>query len=275
MESVQLSLLKTMGILIPRYVRSLVRRLKNLYDRSFLSAAITLYTRKTKDVFFVEIGACDGVQADLLHEYILKYHWRGILVEPLRHLFDKLLENYRDQPQLIFENAAIDEKEGRRVLYHLKEDRGSGKRWQEGLGSFNKDVILKHKNCIAGLEDFIVAQDVPCLTVKALIKKYGVHKIDFLQIDTEGYDYVILKTLDFKNMAPEMILFEYIHLSACDKDGAMRLLKDNGYKIIVFAADAFAYLPRVKISIVLSAAFFILNGMRAARRKILRREAVV
>ena len=78
-----------------------------------------------------------------------------------------------------------------------------------------------------------------CITFNDLIKKYKVKKIDLLHIDTEGYDYEILKTLDFK-IKPNMILFEHKNLGK-NKRKAWKLLRNKGYKLFKVAGDTLAY----------------------------------
>jgi hypothetical protein len=41
----------------------------------------------TPDFFFIQIGANNGMTGDPIRKYILKYHWRGILVEPQPDIF--------------------------------------------------------------------------------------------------------------------------------------------------------------------------------------------
>src|SRR5947209_8058963 len=59
------------------------------------------------DLFFLQIGAHDGITDDPLRQYVLKYHWRGLLLEPQPRLFAQLKANYQSEPQLMFENAAL------------------------------------------------------------------------------------------------------------------------------------------------------------------------
>ena len=55
------------------------------------------YNKKHKDFFFVQIGANDGFKADPIYLYVRKYGWKGILVEPVSYIFEKLKENYKVQ----------------------------------------------------------------------------------------------------------------------------------------------------------------------------------
>jgi hypothetical protein len=63
-----------------------------------------------------------------------------------------------------------------------------------------------------------------------------------LNIDTEGYDFEIIKLIDFSEIKPSMILYEHIHLNAMDSTQCMNLLKDKGYSLIIQGKDTFAFL---------------------------------
>ena len=65
-----------------------------------------------------------------------------------------------------------------------------------------------------------------------IIKKSKFKTIDLLQIDTEGFDYEVLKMFDFKIFSPILVQFEYVHLSKNDYKNSVNLLSNNGYKTI-------------------------------------------
>lgn len=67
-------------------------------------------------------------------------------------------------------------------------------------------------------------------------------RIDLLHIDTEGYDFEILKTIDFSVIQPAVILYETKHLSPCDQQASVELLSRYGYQIQLLGADALAVL---------------------------------
>lgn len=72
--------------------------------------------------FFVQVGANDGVWDDPLHDLVLEFHLSGLLIEPLPDIFDKLKHNYRDQPQLLFENVAILSRDGDVPIHRVRND---------------------------------------------------------------------------------------------------------------------------------------------------------
>src|SRR5271155_2568223 len=77
-----------------------------------LDLAIRDLMAREPDIFFLQIGAHDGVSYDPIHNYIAKHHWKGLLVEPQPAVFQKLKENYAGEKQLLFENSAIAQQDG-------------------------------------------------------------------------------------------------------------------------------------------------------------------
>jgi len=94
------------------------------------------------------------------------------------------------------------------------------KHWASGIGSFSKEHILKHRT-----KRFQIAEeDIKCIKIKAitfnkLIEKYKIEYINKLLIDAEGFDYNIIKSIDFKKIFIKKIIFEKKHLSTTFQEG--------------------------------------------------------
>ena len=74
------------------------------------------------------------------------------------------------------------------------------------------------------------------ITFQDMIKIFSIKSIDRLQIDVEGAEYEILKSIDFKNMKINSILFESKHFDGTFKEGDKLLeikkkLSNEGYKL--------------------------------------------
>ena len=78
---------------------------------------------------------------------------------------------------------------------------------------------------------------VPTLTFESLINKYNISNISLLQIDTEGYDFEILKMVFSAKVFPEIINYEWTELSHKDRYECKKLLIKNGYRFIDVGAD--------------------------------------
>jgi FkbM family methyltransferase len=178
------------------------------------------------DAVVVKVGANDGITGDPLYNLIHKHEkWKVLFVEPVPYLFDRLIGNYGHVPRHRFEKAAINDGTSC-DFYWVGEDAAQEladlPQWWDQLGSFNKEHILKHLN--GRLAPFIRSERVIGLTIHQLFEKHDIHQIDLLHIDTEGYDWAILKQLDLSRYAPNVILFEHAHLSPNDRREALTFL---------------------------------------------------
>jgi FkbM family methyltransferase len=185
--------------------------------------------------FFVQVGANDGITVDPINKYIVGYHWKGILVEPQPAVFEQLRITYRNEPQLIFENVAIAEQNGTMSLYCLDDsmDIPAGTGW----ASFNKNNVTRFVGRDAPVKEI----QVPTIVVSALLAKHQVQSIDLLQIDTEGYDYVIMKMFLETGINPSIIRFEYPLLSRTELQECLAALASRGYQAHKQGVDIIAF----------------------------------
>ena len=51
----------------------------------------------------------------------------------------------------------------------------------------------------------------------ALLAKHGVSRVDLLQIDTEGYDFEIIRMFDHAGVRPAVVRFEHLYLSGKER----------------------------------------------------------
>ncbi|HEV7230262.1 MAG TPA: FkbM family methyltransferase [Bacteroidia bacterium] len=208
---------------------------------------LELYSSFKQNITFVQIGSNEGIVNDPIYQYVTKYKWRGILIEPVKYLFDKLTANYAgNDGRLLFENVAIGKENGNAILYRLRESSDPGlPYWYDQLGSFRKEIVLKHKNEIPRIEEFLMEETVSVVRLDSLLKKYSISKLDLIHIDTEGYDYEIIKTISLKNADPDLILFEHKHLSDTDYKACVRYLSKQQFVLFSFWGDTIALAPRI------------------------------
>jgi FkbM family methyltransferase len=204
---------------------------------------------RSPDVFFVEIGAMDGVAFDPLYEAVLKHGWRGLLVEPLPDLFAQLTRTYAGREGIILENVAVAETAGTLTMTRVKPDavvHGLVPSWAKGMSSLfdDRNGLAGHR--ISG-EDFekirphIVRETVRCDTLDNILRKHDVAKIDILQIDVEGYDYQVLKQVDFSRFQPTVIRMEWCNLPQEEKQSSRALLRRRGYRTAEVEFDLIAW----------------------------------
>lgn len=207
-----------------------------------IATAVHLFGTAHPDAFFIQIGAHDGRALDPLRDQIRRRRWRGIMVEPVPYVFERLAERYSSHPRVSLELAAIADHEGTMPFYHLREARPDEEvwRWYDALGSFKREVVLGHRALIPDIDTRLVEAEVSTLTFTKLCERHGVSQIDLLQIDTEGYDYEILRSIDLKRWRPRLLLYEHCHLSEDDRASAREILDTSGYRCFEDGLDTAA-----------------------------------
>lgn len=193
---------------------------------------------------FVQIGANDGVIYDPIHHFVNQYNWSGVLVEPVSFYFNRLKQNYSENPRLNFENVAISDKNEIREFFRIKEDLDFLPAWCHGLGTFHLDVLLTHRWAIPNIAEYVITEQVNCIPFPALLEKHSITHIDLLLIDTEGHDYEIIRQVDFARLRPKIIVYEHQYISSNDRRQCEHALKEKGYILARHLGNTMAYLPK-------------------------------
>jgi FkbM family methyltransferase len=219
------------------------KKIKNIYKLIFnrrsdcdriqhLLKSIIKKELKSGKFFFIQIGSNDGKNGDPLFHFITKYNLPGILIEPIPYIFQRLKTNYRNQKNLYFENVAITNSSENLKFYRLVESPNLPT-WHNQLGSFKREVIIMHKIYIPDIEKMIVEEEINVMTFNEVMNKYSISQVSLLHIDTEGYDYEILKSIDFNKYSIKTILFENKHLSEKEYRTCIQDLELKGFKKII------------------------------------------
>lgn len=210
------------------------------------------YSRGHKPVTFLQVGANDGFINDPLHIFIKRDSWRGVLLEPLPDVFKEYLSRlHRKRPEITAINAALDRSDGTRPFYRLSISR---ERWAHGLSSFDRGVLEKklrdgsmERNMRRegvtlpdNLEGCIIMDEVPTVSPETLLKKFDGLAPDLLVIDTEGYDYEILKMMDLDRISPEVIIYEEMLFDEKTAAECREYLRSHGYSCRSIKRDVLA-----------------------------------
>lgn len=187
---------------------------------------------------FVQIGANDSISGDPIKNYIEKYQWSGLMVEPNPRVFDKLLNLQRKNSKIKLDNIAIHSSKNTEVLYAPL----SSSHDFSGLGSFNKTNVLMQVPFGAKIEEIVIQ----CMNLHDCLNKNEVSIVDILQIDTEGYDYEIIKQIDFNLISPKIINYEHVHLSVSDRHACQLYLAKMGYSFYIKGLDTMAVKLQLK-----------------------------
>lgn len=196
----------------------------------------------SQDFFFIQIGANDGIRDDRLHSFIKKHHLKGIVVEPLKDMFESLTKAYKDESNVRPINAAIHEVAKELTMYRVNPQALEVPDWSHGIASLDKDHLLNKAKKVPAIAKNILEEKVRAMTLQELIDENKVTHVDLLQIDTEGYDYEIIKMIQFNKFKPKMIRYENVHLSKANSLACLKLLTDQGYSLFDEKDDVIAYL---------------------------------
>jgi len=194
---------------------------------------------ESKKVFF-QIGTHDGDDAFklLVEEYQPE---KTVLVEPWASLYDKIHESYKDLNYELIEGVVHDNSAETASLY-LPD---------------NTLTRLSHAT-LAPMTDWKIKNLIPTL-VRAynfndLCQSRDITEIELLMLDTEGYDFIILNSIDFNKIKIKNIISEnwgfdtetcYNEYKERDffgsngMDNIYRKLSKLNYNILKFESDTF------------------------------------
>lgn len=210
------------------------------------------FSKSNGKVTVIQIGANDGINNDPIHKFIKRDHWQGVLLEPQKYVFEKYLEPlHRRTKGIIVINAALDKDDGFRTLYKICV---SDSRWATGLAGFDRKILgeavnsgyvevhAKKEGCLLpeNKDDYIAEESVRCISASTLFETVGAERIDWLQIDTEGFDFEIIKMFNIGSTRPTVIVFENLHFSPEVKAECSEHLKTNGYLFHDYGANTLA-----------------------------------
>lgn len=171
---------------------------------------------------YVIIGAFDLISHDTIYEQLLKEDdFMAIFVEPVPMYYMELIENCKKLRGIcFFENTAISDKSETVEIEYVDPMylyiypsyiTGCSSVVEHGkpINRFLQDVASEHRTSIK----------IKAITLEELLYKYNIEKIDYLQIDTEGYDERIVRSLDLDFYNVQKLKFETHYLSESFLDG--------------------------------------------------------
>jgi FkbM family methyltransferase len=192
---------------------------------------------------FVKVGAHDGVTGDPSAAILLADpRWKGLLIEPVPHCFDRLRATFGDARRFALERVAVGARAGEATFYYVDPEARARMPdlpfWIDQLGSFDRNHIINHLDGVLG--PFIVECTVQVRPLTELLRKHAVRDVHLLHVDTEGHDLEVLQTLDFATHAPLAVFVEHKHLPPSRRSRMRRLLRTRGYSVRDCGNDYFA-----------------------------------
>lgn len=224
------------------------RRLLGSFGANQLDLAIAS-AGAFKRLKFVQVGANDGKTGDPIHNAVLAYADSALLIEPQSWLIDGLRSNYSSfAGNLVIENIAIGTAPGEMELHILDEVhwpeyiKRTG-RHPSPIFSPCREQVLRRVSARLELdsesvEAAVIPVPVPVEPLSSLLEKHDFTDVDILQIDCEGWDYEVIKSLG--DVRPPIINFESANLSETDWNSFVDWSIQNGYGYIRTGMDTLA-----------------------------------
>jgi FkbM family methyltransferase len=188
----------------------------------------------------IEIGTCDfGTECQKASA-----DHRILAVEPMEEYLSRL----PDRPLLTKINAAVSDHDGTVSIYYVPQETISARglpSWMKGTNSIGAPhpTVMRWLQKHGGWE---IVETRPCqmMSVPTLLATADVGSCDYLKIDTEGHDCVILRSLLETPLRPKRIRYESNALTPLDvrRETADRL-RAEGYSVIRRLTDTEAVLP--------------------------------
>ncbi len=181
--------------------------------------------------YFVDVGAHDGVTINNTLYFEKNREWKGINVEPMRNVYEKLMVN---RPACINLNCAISDKDGQAEFII-----NTG--YTDMLSGLKADYDPRHLNRLMceisqyGGETKTVLVDTKRLDT--IFDMHGVNRVHYLSIDVEGAEFSVIKSIDFTKVFIDVIGFEnnFNDVSV----PIVKYLESKGYTVALHATDIF------------------------------------
>jgi FkbM family methyltransferase len=224
----------------------------NLPDASWIGLQNILeltILKKGNNFQLVQIGCHDGKSDDPAFHLMCKYKFRALLVEPQPELLREAIALHSNRESTEFDMTAIAERNGIQQFYRLREeslDHFPG--IVPGHYGLIKEQLLKQMKStetkLSNFEEALESVTVEVKNFKKLLSDHDISNVDYLQIDTEGYDGKIILSIDFNEVQPAVINFEHAHLSKQEKKQVYEYLVSFNYQLVLHdkkSGDTTAY----------------------------------
>jgi FkbM family methyltransferase len=154
---------------------------------------------------YIIIGAMDGVSFDNIFDKLTKDDV-ALFVEPIPHQFKKLQENVEKLPCKVYlENSVVSDRVEDIVMAYLPDEELT----EKFLGGCSSVVKFGTPlNRYLAKIDNLTYHEAKSVTFDMLCDKYGFNEVDYVQVDCEGYDQIIVDSIDIQKYKIKKLKFE-------------------------------------------------------------------
>lgn len=175
------------------------------------------YIEKLSDhSVFVQIGTNDG--NDKFRELVYKFKPKTvILIEPNSWLYTSINKNYQDIKDvcnvILIDKCIYDKNDEEVSLYIPAKDGIYGNLGEQPERAQGNHKYTHVNFSLIPMNDWGEKKDMveikaKTITFNTLCEQYGITRINYLQIDTEGYDSQIISSIDFDKINVDILRYE-------------------------------------------------------------------
>lgn len=190
---------------------------KVFYSQNKEDLLLEAFFPDLKNGFYVDLGAYDP-EYDSVTKLFYDMGWSGINVEPQPERYKKFV---KDRPRDININCGVSSESGEFTLRAYENG---------GLSTFSTELQKSYSKVKDKQFESYKDIKVPVMTLKEILQKHKIKKINFLKIDVEGLEYEVIKGNDWESYRPEVICIESNNIL---KDWKSFLFKKD-YRLIFF-----------------------------------------
>ena len=185
---------------------------------------------------FIEAGANNGIKQSNTYYLEAVRSWKGILVEPVPHLFNECIRNRRSSK--VFNAALVSDNYDEDTIKLTYADLMTIVTVESGNKNCNNKHIEKGKRVqnLSKIYDF----EAKAMTLNQILEASKFDKIDFVSLDIEGYEAKALEGFNLDKWKPKYILLEVRNLDEIHRiignkyKIAQELTSTTDYKDILF-----------------------------------------
>ena len=184
-----------------------------------------------KNGFYVDVGAHDGISINNTLYFEKNNNWRGINIEPIKKVFDKLVIN---RPNNINLNCAVCNNDG-------ETDFLCNTGYTEMISGIKDNFDIRHLHRLQreNIQYGSITEVIKVETKKleTILHDNDISHINYLSIDVEGAEFEVIKSINFDKVFIDVIGFEnnYNDVSV----PIVEYLQNKGFIVIHKSLDIF------------------------------------
>lgn len=168
--------------------------------------------------YVVDVGANDGLRNSNSYPFLAE-GWSGTLIEPNPRVFARLQQRHKDNDRVQMLNYACSRQPGKLPLF-LGKDGEVGE-----YATLSTEDSEYYRQTRTGQSVEVAVERLTTLLQRSRCPQ----DFGLLTVDTEGFDFEVLASLDFDQFRPRFIITEDQN---ADDEQKFSLLKTQGYHLI-------------------------------------------